>query len=140
MALLLEGVDEFANFGFGGFVVLDDGEVEGMLEDGLGVGGAGEREEGFGFEDFGHHPVVLFADAEIEVLDGFLMTAFADQGLSEGETEELVLRVLGYEGLEALCFHVGAFFAHEGHEDARIVFVDFCGRASGFVRWFSMKA
>ena len=97
-----------------------DGEVEGVFEDGLGVGWTLKRKEGFAFEDLSHHPVVLFLDANVEVFDGFFVTVLVDEGLGEGEAEELVVWVFGYEGLEAFGLHGGSVFlptnGTNGHE------------------------
>ncbi len=101
----LEAFQEFADFCLGRFVALHDCEVQGVFENGFGVGGAGEGEEGFGLEDLCHHPIFLFLDTEVEVLDGVLVAVFLDERLGERETEELIVRVFGYERLETLGFH-----------------------------------
>lgn len=98
--------EEFAELCFGGFVVLLDGEVEGVLEDWSCFSRTVEGEQCFAFENFGHHPVVFFGDAEVEVGDGVGVLAVFDERLCEGEAEEFVVWIFGYEGLEAFGFHV----------------------------------
>lgn len=95
---LLEVVEQGAEFAFGVFVLLVDGEAEGVLKLEAGFGFSAEFEVKFPEEDARHHPVGFLVDAEFVVLDGVDIAELGDEGLGEAEPEKFVVRLAGDQG------------------------------------------
>jgi len=75
-------------------VVLVDCEGEGGFEPCPGLGTTVESEERFAEENAWHHPIGFLFTALNEVLDRIGRPVLGEQGLSETETEQLVLGLL----------------------------------------------
>lgn len=88
--------EEFLDFGGGFAVVLLDGELQGVLQDGFGGGGLSVLKEGFTEEDAGEHPILAGGVAAFEVGDRGDGLPFFGEGLGEAETEEHVVG-LGFD-------------------------------------------
>ena len=83
-------------------MVLGDGEVQRIFQQGPGFVPAIELDQQFAEKYPGHHPIRFFRDTEAIVLDRFRAATFRDQGLREAETKHFVGRIARDEGAELL--------------------------------------
>ena len=96
-AVSLQGGEKGAELGLGVFVILIDGKLKSVFQDGLRRGGVARAQQEFSEKNAGHHPVGARCAADSVVLDGFASAVRRVQRLGEAETEERIGGLLGDE-------------------------------------------
>ena len=87
----LQSFEEVGEFVAGAVVMLGDGELERVFEDGFGFGGAIEGHEAFAELDMRDHPIRLRAAERVEMFDGIRELAGIAICLGEIETGQVVV-------------------------------------------------
>lgn len=87
---LVERREQGTQFRFRRFVVLLDGELQGVFEERAGFRTQAGLQKIFSEQNARHHPIGFFGDAEFEMRSRLRFASFGHEGLGQTETEKFV--------------------------------------------------